>query len=382
MDFISSAGYTTFGFLVVLTVLVFVHEMGHFLIARRNKVKVEVFSIGFGPELFGFNDRYGTRWKFSAVPLGGYVKMFGEGDMVTGVDDAEDRPMTEEERAGSFHHKSLGQRAAIVFAGPLANFIFAIIVMWGVFMFVGEPTRMHAAVGAIQPGSAAEQADFRPGDTVISISGEDIRWFDDLKRIVSANPGAELNFIVKRGGEEMVLLATPKLREVSRAQFEERYDEIEGDTETVKIGLIGITPDPNQAEYERHDPFTALMMGVDRTASMVMRILANVGEMISGERDADELGGPLAIAQISGEVVQTGLLNILFLMATLSINLGLINLFPVPMLDGGHLVFYIYEAIRGKPLSAKAQEYGFRMGLFLVLLLMVFATWNDISRLL
>ena len=167
--------------------------------------------------------------------------------MVTGVDDAEDRPMTEEERAGSFHHKSLGQRAAIVFAGPLANFIFAIIVMWGVFMFVGEPTRMHAAVGAIQPGSAAEQADFRPGDTVISISGEDIRWFDDLKRIVSANPGAELNFIVKRGGEEMVLLATPKLREVSRAQFEERYDEIEGDTETVKIGLIVITPDPNQA---------------------------------------------------------------------------------------------------------------------------------------
>ncbi|MEO5335568.1 MAG: RIP metalloprotease RseP [Magnetospirillum sp. WYHS-4] len=354
-------------FLVTLSVLVFVHELGHFWVARRNGVKVEVFSIGFGTELFGFNDRLGTRWKFSAVPLGGYVKMFGEYDF---DEESPDRPpMTDAEKAVSFHHKRLGQRAAIVAAGPIANFLFAIAVLALMFMTVGNPHH-QAGVGQVQPGSSAEQAGFQKGDLITAIDGEPTPRFEDLRRIVSAHPGQGLSFRLVRDGAEMTLQAVPKASV--------RADE---DGRTREVGLLGVLPDPARVVYERHNPLSASWMAVEKSFGLATRILQEVGLMVSGSRNAEDLGGPLRIAQMSGKMAESGFVSLVFFMAALSVNLGLINLFPIPVLDGGHLLFYAAEAVRGRPLDARYQEYGFRFGLILVLLLMIFATWNDLVHL-
>ncbi len=368
MSFLNFTWYYIVIFLIVLTVLVFVHEMGHFWVARRNRVRVEVFSIGFGPEIYGWTDRLGTRWKFSAVPLGGYVKMFGENAMPGEPED--ECPLTPEERAVSFHHKSLGQRAAIVAAGPIANFLLAIVLFAGLFGFVGNPAAPLAAVGAVQPESAAAEAGLQPGDRILSIDGEAITWFEDLRRIVSANPDVRLELLVRRDGAEMVVAATPKRHTVE--------EDADGARE---IGLLGVSPDPGQIEYERVGPLTAVRMAVEQTVGMTGQILSYLGEIIAGSRTTDELGGPLRIAQISGDMAKGGLVNLISFMAALSINLGLINLFPVPILDGGHLVFFGFEAFLGRPLSRRVQEYSLRFGLTLVLLLMVFVTWKDLGYL-
>ena len=352
-------------FLFILTVLVFVHEMGHFWVARRNRVRVEVFSIGFGPEIYGWTDRRGTRWKISAVPLGGYVKMFGETD--TGEDGG--TPLTPEEREVSFQHKRLGQRTAIVFAGPLANYLFAIVVLAGLYSISGIP-RPLAGVGSVVAGSAADEAGLRPGDRILGIDGTAITWFEDLRRIVMTKPGVRLDLDVLRDGTRLVLKATPK---AVRAEDESG--------EETEIGRLGVTPDPNHVEYERQNPLKALWMGVERSVLLTGQILSYVGQIIAGSQSADQVGGPLRIAQLSGAICQGGLVECTFFMAFLSINLGLINLFPIPMLDGGHLAFYIVEAIRGRPLGPRAQEYGFRFGLILVFMLMIFATWNDLVQL-
>ncbi len=368
MNFLNFTWYYIIVFLIVLTVLVFIHEMGHFWVARRNRVRIEVFSIGFGPELYGWTDRLGTRWKFSAIPLGGYVKMFGE-NAVPG-DAEEERPLTPEERAVSFHHKSLGQRAAIVAAGPIANFLLAIVLFAGLFGFVGNPAAPLAAVGVVQPESAAAEAGLQPGDRILSIDGEAITWFEDLRRIVSANPDVRLELLVRRDGAEMLVAATPKRHTV------------EEDTDGAReIGLLGVSPDPEQIEYERVGPLTAVWMGVEQTVGMSGRILSYIGEIIVGSRTTDELGGPLRIAQISGDMAKGGLVSLISFMAALSVNLGLINLFPVPILDGGHLVFFGFEALLGRPLSRRVQEYSLRFGLTLVLLLMIFVTWKDLGHL-
>ncbi len=352
-------------FLIILTPLVFVHELGHFLVARRYGVKVEVFSIGFGPEIFGWTDKTGTRWKFSAVPLGGYVKMFGEYDFDDELEDGQ-APMTEEQKEVSYHHKRVGQRAAIAVAGPIANFLFAIAVLAVLFSTAGVPAYL-SAVGSIQEGSAAEEAGFEKGDLILSIDGEPIALFDDLRRIVSGKADVPLSFIVLRGNTEATLSATPK--RVMRGG------------EAKEIGLLGIKPDVAQLGYERQNPLTATWMATERSVAMTVRILSAVGQIITGEMDADELGGPLRIAQVSGEAAAGGIISLVFFMAALSVNLGLINLFPIPVLDGGHLMFYAAEALRGRPLDARYQEYGFRFGLILVLLLMIFATWNDLVNL-
>ncbi len=353
-------------FLTILTILVFVHELGHYLIARRNGVRIEVFSIGFGPEIYGWTDRVGTRWKISAIPLGGYVKMFGEYDIEDGEEGEEENrpPMTPEEQAFSFHYKSLAQRTAVVAAGPIANFIFAIVLFAGMFAFIGKPVP-YAVVGEVKAGSAASDAGFLVGDKILSIDGEAVNWFSDLQRIVSVRPEQKLLFVVLRSEREITLRATPRLVAV------------EGERGR---GILGIVADVKTIGYVSQSPFNALKMGVSQTYNMTAGILASIGEMISGERGAEELGGPIRIAKLSGQMC-TGVVNCIFFMAALSINLGLINLFPIPMLDGGHLAFYFAEAIRGRPLGARAQEYGFRFGLILVLLLMVFATWNDLQQL-
>ncbi len=353
-------------FLVVLSILVFVHELGHYWVARRCGVRVEVFSIGFGPEIRGWTDRRGTRWKFSAIPLGGYVKMFGEHDF---DDDEERPPMSPEEQRVSFHHRPLRQRAAIVAAGPIANFAFAVVVLALLFGIVGLPAPL-AGVGAVQEGSAAAAAGLKPGDLIARIDGQQVKWFEDVRRIVSERPGVRLELDIVRGAERLQLSATPTPTALAGDQGAQRT-----------VGVLGIKPDSAQVGYERVYPWTAAAAAVSRTVELTGQILTGLWEIIAGARGSDELGGPIRIAQISGEMAQGGIVSFILFMAALSVNLGLINLLPVPLLDGGHLAFYAIEAVRGKPLERRVQEYGFRFGLILVLLLMIFATWNDLVSL-
>jgi len=354
-------------FLLILTVLVFVHEFGHYLIARWNGVRVEVFSIGFGSELFGWWDGAGTRWKFSTIPLGGYVKMFGDSDASSGLPVAGLARLAPAERDVSFHYKRLGQRAAIVAAGPAANFVFAIVVLAVLFMTFGQPFT-PAEVGQVQPGSAAEQGGIRPGDVMLSIDGRSIARFEDVQQAVRLSPGVPMTIVVRRDGQEVELHVTPSRTEMTD-RFGNRYE----------IGLLGVAR--GGMEYVKRDPPTAVLQAGAETWDLSVATLKAMWQIVIGTRAMDELGGPLRIAQMSGEVAQGGVVAVLWFMAVLSINLGLINLFPVPVLDGGHLLFYAAEAVRGKPLGQRAQEYGFRIGLALVLTLMVFATWNDLVHL-
>ena len=354
-------------FLLILTVLVFVHEFGHYLIARWNGVRVEVFSIGFGSELFGWWDGAGTRWKFSTIPLGGYVKMFGDSDASSGLPVAGLARLAPAERDVSFHYKRLGQRAAIVAAGPAANFVFAIVVLAVLFMTFGQPFT-PAEVGQVQPGSAAEQGGIRPGDVMLSIDGRSIARFEDVQQAVRLSPGVPMTIVVRRDGQEVELHVTP-----SRTEMTDRFGN------SYEIGLLGVAR--GGMEYVKRDPPTAVLQAGAETWDLSVATLKAMWQIVIGTRAMDELGGPLRIAQMSGEVAQGGVVAVLWFMAVLSINLGLINLFPVPVLDGGHLLFYAAEAVRGKPLGQRAQEYGFRIGLALVLTLMVFATWNDLVHL-
>src|SRR6516164_1711026 len=332
-------------FLLILTVLVFVHEFGHYLIARWNGVRVEVFSIGFGSELFGWWDRAGTRWKFSTIPLGGYVKMFGDADASSGLPAAGPARLAQAEREVSFHYKRLGQRAAIVAAGPAANFLFAIVVLAILFMTFGQPYT-PPEVGQVTPASAAEQGGIRPGDVILQIDGRTVNRFEDVQQAVRLNPSVPMTIVVRRDDQEQTLHVTP-----SRTEMTDRFGN------HYEIGLLGIAR--SGVEYAKRDPGTAVVQAGVETWNLTAGTLQAMWQIIIGTRATDELGGPLRIAQMSGEVAQGGVVAVLWFMAVLSINLGLINLFPVPVLDGGHLLFYAAEAVRGKPLGHRAQEYGF-----------------------
>jgi len=358
-------------FLFVLTIVVFFHELGHFLVARWNGVKVLTFSLGFGPELIGFNDRHNTRWKISAIPLGGYVKFFGDESEASTPSSVALATMTEEEREGSFHHKSVGARAAVVAAGPIANFVLAIVIFTCLFTFFGKPSTT-AQVDSVQAGSAAAAAGFQPGDVVKAIDGSPIGSFSDMQRIVGIKAGEALSFTVKRGDTTLELNATPELKEI-KDSFGNAH----------RLGVLGITraTNPGDATTERVNPAAAFVLGVKETWFVVDRTIAYIGGVFTGREAADQVGGPLRIAQISGQVATIGVTALIHLAAVLSISIGLLNLFPVPLLDGGHLLFYAFEAVRGRPLSERAQEMGFRIGLGLVLMLMVFATYNDILHL-
>ncbi|HTB02617.1 MAG TPA: RIP metalloprotease RseP [Bradyrhizobium sp.] len=358
-------------FLFVLTIVVFFHELGHFLVARWAGVKVLTFSLGFGPELFGFNDRHGTRWKVSAVPLGGYVKFFGDDTEASTPSTEALARMSEEEREGSFHHKKVGPRAAIVAAGPIANFLLAIVIFAGMSLYYGKPSSIPR-VDVVQPDSVAASAGFKEGDVVVSIDGSSIESFADMQRIVSTNAGSELVFRVKRDGALVTLKATPALKEVK---------DLFGNNH--RIGVLGI-----QYNAQPSDPKSApvgylesLKIGVDQVWFIISGTFKFVGSLFVGAGSSGDVGGPLRIAQLSGQAASLGFQFVLQLCAALSVSIGLLNLFPVPLLDGGHLLFYSVEAARGRPLSDRAQEMGFRIGLGLVLMLMVFATYNDILHL-
>jgi regulator of sigma E protease len=358
-------------FLFVLTIVVFFHELGHFLIARRCGIKVLSFSIGFGPEVLGFNDRYGTRWKLSAIPLGGYVKFLGDDNAASTPDTEAAAAMSEEDKRVSFHYQPVGSRAAVVVAGPLANFVLAIVIFALLFMTVGKPTA-SARVDSVLPGSAAAAAGFKPGDLVTAIGGEKIDSFADMKRIVSLSAGNQLSIVVERHGQLITLKATPQLKNMKDA-FGNMH----------RIGVLGISRSmaPGDIRTKRLGPVDAFSQGVQETWFVIDRTMAYIGGVFAGRESANQLGGPLRIAEVSREVASVGFAALMHLTAVLSISIGLLNLFPIPLLDGGHLLFYGIEAIRGRPMSERAQEVGFRIGLAIVVMLMIFATFNDILHL-
>lgn len=358
-------------FLFVLTIVVFFHELGHFLVARLYRIKVLVFSLGFGPELLGYNDRTGTRWKLSAVPLGGYVKFFGDENAASVPDQDALSQLTDEERRHAFPTQPVAARAAVVVAGPLANFILAIVIFAGIFMFYGKQST-SARVDSVQPGSAAETAGFVPGDLVLSIDGRRVDSFADMQRIVGTSAGQTLQVEVDRGGRVVSLSAIPALKEIK-----DNFGNVH------RIGVLGITRSmaPGDVRFEKSGPITALRQGVEETWFVIERTLSYIGGVIVGREATDQLGGPIRIAQVSGQVASAGFVALLHLAAVLSVSIGLLNLFPVPLLDGGHLLFYGIEAVRGKPLSERAQEVGFRIGFAIVVMLMIFATFNDILHL-
>ncbi|MGB0631548.1 MAG: RIP metalloprotease RseP [Alphaproteobacteria bacterium] len=370
IEFVSLLWNFVLPFLVVLTVLVFVHELGHYLAARACGIRVEVFSVGFGREIAGWTDRLGTRWRLSMIPFGGYVKMFGE-MLAVRREDGEPDPadtMSPEDAAVAFNTKSLGQRAFVVAAGPIANFLLAIVILSGMFMSIGQPFT-PPDVGGVRPGEAADRAGFKPGDVILSIDGAPIERFEEIARTVRLFPGVPLVFTVSRDGREILLNATPDV-----------IDE-KGNFGVQRYGRLGITRTALDRKIVRHDPFTAVLRATEETYILTGSIFTAIGQIINGTRTKEEIGGPIRIAQMSGAVWQAGLISVLMFATVLSINLGLINLFPVPMLDGGHLMFYAIEALRGRPLGERAQENGMRIGLAMVLALMVFATWNDLVQL-
>ena len=454
--FVSLIFTSVLPFLIVLTIVVFFHELGHFMVARYYGVQVTDFSIGFGKEIYGFYDKHGTRWRFAWLPLGGYVK-FVDDDNAASVPDAKVlEKMTPSEQDGCFHAKPLSHRAAVVAAGPIANFILAIVIFAGIYTVVGE-TINEPRIGAVVADSVAAKAGFKENDLVKSVDGTPIESFSDMQRIVSVNAGTEIPFVVQRGEREIVLPVTPVKQQltdrfgnkVDIALLEvQRFIEptigavvsgsvadkagFKGHDRILQIGdtpvhsfntmqrivsssagkplkfivqrdgieiVLNVTPaaaqttdhsgtkktigrlgvhSPEGRLKKRYDPLSATWKGVKETYFIIDQTLSYLGKIIVGRESADQLGGPIRIAQISSQAASVGILPLINLIAVLSVSIGLINLFPVPMLDGGHLLFYAYEAIKGKPLSEKTREYGFRIGLALVLMLMIFATLNDL----
>jgi regulator of sigma E protease len=354
--------------LFVLGLVVFVHELGHFLVGRWCGVDVKVFSIGFGREIYGFDDRHGTRWRIALIPLGGYVKFSGDADAASTPGFEEVSAMSPEQRARSFPAQSIGERAAIVAAGPIANFLLAILIFAGSVFIFGKPV-LSPRIDQIVAGSAAEQAGLRSGDLVVEIDGQKIVSFNDMQRIISVRPNETVAVTVDRAGALLTLPVTPKLVEASSKLGKQR------------IGVAGIQASrkPEDWTVQRFGPVQALSNGVTETWFVVERTYDYVSKLVTGRESTDQLSGPIRIAQVSGVVASNGgLLALLNLAAILSVSIGLMNLVPIPMLDGGHLLFYAIEALRGRPLSERTQEIGFRFGLGLVLMLMLFVTWNDL----
>lgn len=354
-------------FLFVLTIIVFFHELGHFWVARRAGVRVVAFSLGFGPEIAGFNDRHGTRWRISAIPLGGYVKFLGDENAASTPDRAAIDGMNDADRAESFFHKSVGARAAIVAAGPIANFLLAIVIFAVLFMTYGRQV-VTPLVDSVVPGGAAEHAGFQKGDLIVSIDGTPIDTFGDLQRIVGQATGRPLTIVVRRDGEEVPLHATPELKEST---------DVFGNVH--KMGQLGIgRSTEGNVKTERYGPVAAVGAAVTEVWRVVDQTVTYLANVVTGRASADQLGGPIRIAQMSGQVATLGIVPLIQFAAFLSVSIGLLNLFPIPLLDGGHLLYYAIEVLRGRPLSERAQEVGFRIGLALVLMLMIFTTWNDI----
>jgi regulator of sigma E protease len=363
------AGYIL-PFLFVLSLVIFFHELGHFLIGRWCGVKVDAFSLGFGPELFGFNDRYGTHWRVAAFPLGGYVKFHGDANGASVTDEAALAAMPPGERAVSFIAQKVWKRAAIVAAGPLANFLLAIVIFTGIFYANGRAILLPMVDG-IAAGSAAEAAGFQLGDRIISIDGIKVDSFEDMQRVVQTASDTELVFGIDRGGKLVELVATPQRRDVVTPFG------------TTRVGVLGVQSKskPENWHVQNYDFVGSVRLAGSETWYVVARTGSYLKGLVAGQESTEQLSGPIRIAEVSGAMAKIGLAALLNLAAILSISVGMLNLFPIPLLDGGHLVYYAVEAVRGKAMNDKLQQFGFRVGLMLVTSLMVFATYNDILRL-
>ncbi|NDF12960.1 MAG: RIP metalloprotease RseP [Proteobacteria bacterium] len=318
------------------------------------------------PEIYGWTDKHGTRWKIAAFPLGGYVKMYGDAGAASTPDKTKIEKMTKKQKAGAFHYKPLHAKAAVVAAGPAANFLFAIVILTGFFMTYGHP-ESAPVIGEVLKESAAEKAGFKKGDTVLELGGDTIKRFEDIRRIAQLNPDIPLPFKLSRQDKIIEGTVTPKLSETKDLFGNE-----------VKVGLIGVGSGPQV--FKKLNPAESFIASFTETYNICASTLKAVGQMLTGRRSSSDLSGILRIAQYSGQSTSQGLSTVFWFMALLSINLGLINLFPVPMLDGGHLMYYAVEAASGKPLAEKVQDYGFRIGFVLLVALMLLATFNDLKH--
>lgn len=354
-------------FLAVITVIVFVHEMGHYLVARWNGVAIQTFSVGFGRELIGWDDKNGTRWRISAIPLGGYVRFVGDMNAAS-VPDQEALASVDPELAPKlFANKNVWQRIAVVVAGPVANVILTFLILYALLLGYGRYT-IPPVVGEVIAGSVAEAAGLEPGDVIVSVDGYAVRGFEDFQRLVATSPARPVTIDLERGTASKTIVLVPEVVEV-----DDRF----GNTQ--KIGRIGVSRSVEQADVTlyRPGPVEAIGMTVEEIRFIIQRTAAFLGDFFVGRGDVEQLGGPVKVAKVSGEVATLGIVALINLMALLSLNIGIFNLLPVPMLDGGHLLYYLVEAVRGRPLSMKVQEIGFRFGFALVLALMVFTLFND-----
>ena len=358
MEFLPDPFRTVLAFVVVLGVLVFIHELGHYLAARWRGVYVERFSVGFGNAIASWHDKRGTEWRIGWIPLGGYVKLHGQET----PEDASPEVRANWRPGETFHDKPVRDRAIVVAAGPVANFLLAAVLFGLIYATVGMP-RSTTAVGTVVESSAAERAGILPGGVIVALDARPISRFDQLQGHIQPRAGQDVAITVMREGRELTLQATPEPRTSSERT----------------VGVLGIGA--GAAEFERLDPFSALWAGTVQTWEVSRQTLGAVWQMITGTRGTEELGGPLGIGRIAGEAARLGFASLVSFMAVLSVNLALINLFPIPVLDGGHLLFYAAEALRGRPLPPRAQEIGFRAGFALLITLFVFATWNDLANL-
>jgi len=356
--------WTVMSFLLVIGPLVFIHELGHYWVGRWCGVKADVFSIGFGREIAGWTDRRGTRWKLGWLPLGGYVKFAGDMNPAS-QPTKEWLSLPPEERARTFQAKTVWQRFLIVAAGPATNFLFAILILCGFSLAYGE-ARTPPDIATVQPASAAAQSGLRSGDRITSIDGSAVERFEDIARLVILHPGERIRIGLVRGDRAMAVYATP-MPVVSRDRFGNEFAR----------GVLGISPG---AQVIEPASLARVVPNAVRTVGQIVRIsVEGLGQIISGRRSVKELGGPLKIAKFSGEQASLGWADFLWFMAMISINLGFINLLPIPLLDGGHLLFYAIEGVRRRPLGPQVQEWAFRTGLAALLALMIFVTFNDLA---
>lgn len=357
-------------FLILLTVIVFVHEMGHYLVARWNNVAIQTFSIGFGPEIIGFNDKHGTRWRLSMIPLGGYVRFVGDMNATSAtVDDDVIANADETLKPRLFVNKNVWQRISIVVAGPVANVLLTFFILYALLLGYGRYT-IPPVIGEVIAGSVAEEAGLLPEDRIISVDGYGVRSFSDFQRLVATAPSRQVTIVLERNGASETINVVP-----TPSETQDRFGN------NHRIGMIGVR---NQAVQEadielyKPGPIEAVGMTFEEIRFIIDRTAAFLGDFFVGRGDVRQLGGPVKVAEVSGEVATLGVIAFINLIAMLSLNIGIFNLLPVPMLDGGHLLYYIVEAIRGRPLSQRVQELGFRFGLALVLSLTLFTFVNDI----
>lgn len=354
-------------FVVVLSVVVFIHEFGHYLVARLCGVKIEAFSIGFGRELFGWRDKSGTRWKVSLLPLGGYVKMHGDATEASNADYAALQAMPEQERLRTFHGKKLWQKALIVSAGPAANFLLT-IGLFTYFITANGLPALDPVVGQVMEASPAQEAGLQPGDRILSVNGKRVKRFNDIPMYIATNLGKPVALVVEHGSAQREVILTPAMKEDEDALGNK-----------ITRPLIGIRS--AEIKYEDVGALHAVGEATRRTYMICVSTLEALGQIVTGQRGVKELQGPIGIAQLSGQATAKDISTTLWLIALLSANLGLVNLLPIPVLDGGHLAYYLAEALRGRPLARKVQEWGYRAGFGFVIALMALTIFNDVRRL-